>query len=300
MTSERMPSYGGQALIEGVVMRGSSVVSAAMRAPNGEIIVQIEDLKGIYTSPIRKIPILRGLILLWDSLGLGMKFLTISANVQTGEEEKIEGPALFLTLAGSLALGIALFFLAPAAVGHWIESLTGWNSFIGNLIEGAIRLAIMIAYIWAIGLMSDVRRVFEYHGAEHKTINAFEAGEELTPEKVKGFSLEHPRCGTSFLLTVVVFSIIIFSLVGPLPVLWRLGTRVLLIPLIAGLAYEYIKWTANNLASPFVKRLIRPNLALQRLTTREPSLDIIEVAITAFTTMLAKENDKKQNTPIIP
>lgn len=289
MTKERLPSYGGQALIEGVVMRGSNSVAAAMRAPNGEIVTKTEELSGIYTSNIRKIPLLRGLIILWDALGLGIRFLTLSANVQTGEDEKIEGPAFYLTLAGSFAIGILIFFIAPAAAGHWIESITGWSSWLGNLIEGVLRLVFMIGYIWGIGFMADVRRVFEYHGAEHKTINAFEAGAELTPEIVKGFSLKHPRCGTSFLLTVVVFSIILFSIIGPLPILARLLTRVLLIPFIAGLAYEYIKWSANNIESHFIQWLIKPNLALQRLTTREPSMDVLEVAIAAFNTMFARE-----------
>ncbi|NPV76765.1 MAG: DUF1385 domain-containing protein [Anaerolineae bacterium] len=299
MAAEKLPSYGGQALIEGVVMRGSHSVAAAMRAPNGEIILKTEDLKGIYISSIRKFPVIRGLIVLWDALSLGIRFLTLSANVQTGEDEKIEGPALYLTLGGAFAAGILIFFVAPAAAGHWIESLTGWNPLVGNLIEGGLRLAIMIGYIWGIGFMPDIRRVFEYHGAEHKTINAFEAGAKLTPETVKGFSLEHPRCGTSFLLIVVVFSIIIFTLLGPLPILVKLLTRVLLIPVVAGLAYEYIKWSANNIESRLIQWLIKPNLALQRLTTREPSLDVLEVAIAAFNTMLAREQQAKEQSMVL-
>ncbi len=298
MSSERLPSYGGQALIEGVVMRGTHTVAAAMRAPGGEIVIKTEDLKGIYTSKIRKIPLVRGLIALWDSLGLGIRFLTISANIQTGEDEKIEGPALYLTLGGSFAVAILIFFIGPAAVAHWIETLTGWNSWIGNLIEGFIRLAIMIGYIWGIGFMSDIRRVFEYHGAEHKTINAFEAGLNLIPENVKNCSLEHPRCGTSFLLTVMVFSIVIFSFLGPLSLAVRLVSRVLLIPVIAGIAYEYIKFTANNLESPVIRFLIKPNMALQRLTTREPSLEVLEVAIAAFNSMFSRE--KEENPELVP
>ncbi|MCC6148501.1 MAG: DUF1385 domain-containing protein [Anaerolineaceae bacterium] len=281
-------------------MRGTSSVAAAMRAPNGEIVLRTEDLKGIYTSNIRKIPVIRGLAILWDALGLGIRFLTLSANIQTGEDEKIEGPALYLTLAGSLAVGIALFFLAPAAIGHWVETLTGWNAWAGNLIEGILRLAVMIAYIWGIGFMAEIRRVFEYHGAEHKTINAFEAGSDLTPEKVKLFSLEHPRCGTSFLLTVMIFSFIIFSFLGPMPILVRLLSRILLIPVVAGLAYEYIKWTANHMSSPLIRWLIKPNLALQRLTTREPSQEILEVAIAAFNTMFSLEQKAGENKSVVP
>jgi uncharacterized protein YqhQ len=154
-----------------------------------------------------------------------------------------------------------------------------------------IRLFLLVGYIWAIGLIADIRRVYAYHGAEHKTINAFEAGAELTPENVARFSLEHPRCGTAFLLTLMLLSILLFSLLGPLPTFWRLASRVLLLPVLAGLAYEYIRFTAKYIENPFVQLLVRPNLALQRLTTREPSLDMLEVSIAAFNAMRAKERE---------
>lgn len=294
MSMERLPTYGGQALIEGVMMRGGAAVAAAMRAPNGNIVIQTENLKGIYTSNIRKIPFLRGLIILWDALGLGMRFLTISANQQTGEDEKLEGPALYLTLGLSLTLGIALFFVAPAALGHFLDSIFHWHNWWGNFFEGILRLGIMIGYIWGVGKMPEIQRVFAYHGAEHKTINAYEAGAELTTENVSKYSLLHPRCGTSFLLTVVLLSIIFFSLLGPLPIGVRLLTRVLMIPILAGVAYEYIRWTANNLSSPLVKLMIQPNLKMQSLTTREPTPDIVEVAITAFNEMIKLEKGQEQ------
>ena len=158
-----------------------------------------------------------------------------------------------------------------------------------NVIEGLIRLAGIVLYIWAIGKMKDIERVFAYHGAEHKTINAFEAGAELTPEVVKSFPLEHPRCGTSFLLTLMVISILVFALLGSLPMVWLLLSRILLLPLIAMLAYEYIRFTANHMDSLLIRWMIKPNLALQRLTTREPSLDIIEVGIAAFNAMMVQE-----------
>ncbi len=289
MEAERLPAYGGQALIEGVVMRGQHAVAAAMRAPDGNIVIQKEELTGIYKSGIRKIPFLRGLVILWDALGLGTRFLTISANIQSNEDEQMEGPALYIPLVGALLFGVALFFVAPALVGHLAEQLFHWNAWWGNLLEGLIRLGLVVGYIWGIGRLPDIKRVFQYHGAEHKTINAFEAGAELTPENVKNYPLEHPRCGTSFLLTLVVLSVIVFALLGPLPVAWRLISRVIAIPLLAGVAYEYIRWTANHLDSSFVSYLIRPNLALQHLTTNEPSLDMLEVSITAFKTMLAEE-----------
>jgi uncharacterized protein YqhQ len=154
-----------------------------------------------------------------------------------------------------------------------------------------VRLAILIGYIWVIGWIPDIRRVFAYHGAEHKTINAFEAGAELTPESVSHFSLEHPRCGTAFLLTLVILSILVFTLVGPLPLGLRLVSRIVLIPVIAGIAYEYIRWTASHLDSPFVRWIVKPNLALQRLTTREPNLEMLEVSIAAFNAMRSAEQE---------
>jgi uncharacterized protein YqhQ len=285
----KLITYGGQAVIEGVMMRGARAVAIAMRAPDQQIVIHTENLSGIYRSRIAKIPFLRGLVVLWDALGLGMRALTISANTQTGEDEKIEGPVLYITLGISLALGVGLFFLAPAAAAQLAERLLGLNAWWGNLVEGLVRLALLVGYIAAVGRVPDVRRVFAYHGAEHKTINAFEAGAELTPESVTRFSLEHPRCGTAFLLTLVLISILLFSLLGPLPILWRLASRILLLPVIAMLAYEYIRWTANHLGSPVVRVLVRPGLALQHLTTREPDLAMLEVAIAAFNAMRVRE-----------
>ena len=288
-TGERLPSYGGQAVIEGVMMRGAKAVAIAMRAPNGEIVTHTEPLSAIYQSPIAKIPFLRGLIGLWDALVLGMRALTISANVQMGEEEQLEGASLYLTLGVSLVLGIGLFFLLPAAVGRWTEILWGWNAWWGNLIEGGIRLLLLVAYVGLIGLMDDVRRLYMYHGAEHKTINAFEAYAPLTPESVARYPKEHTRCGTAFLLILVLLSIVLFALLGPLPMLPRLLSRLLLLPVLAGLAYEYLRFTARYANHPVVRWLVAPNLALQRLTTREPIADMLEVAITAFQTMRRAE-----------
>jgi len=289
MSELKMPTYGGQAVIEGVMMRGLKAVAIAMRAPNKEIVIHTENLGGIYKSRISKIPFLRGLVMLWDALGLGMRALTISANVQTDEEEKIEGPMLYVTLGISLIFGIGLFFLLPAVVGQLAENYLGISSWWGNLAEGVMRLFLLIAYIWLVALMPDIRRVYAYHGAEHKTINAFEAGADLTPETVSRFSLEHPRCGTAFLLTLVLLSVLVFSLLGPLPMFWRLVSRILLLPVLAGVAYEYIRWTSSHMDSPFVRVLVRPNLALQHLTAREPSLDMLEVSIAAFNAMQTSE-----------
>ena len=285
----RFPLYGGQAVIEGVMMRGTHTVAIAMRTPDKKIAIHKEPLGALYKHKLIKIPFLRGLVMLVDALLLGTRALTISANAQTGEDEKLEGPALYITMFISIGLGIGLFFLAPAALGQLSERLFAISSWWGNVLEGIVRLGLLVGYIWAVGQIPDIRRVFAYHGAEHKTINAFEAGVELTPENVEKFSIEHPRCGTAFLLTLVILSILLFSLLGPLPFLWRLASRILFLPILACLAYEYIRWTANHLASKLVRILVKPNLALQHLTTRQPNRDMLEVAIAAFNAMRTDE-----------
>ncbi|MCJ7659622.1 MAG: DUF1385 domain-containing protein [Anaerolineales bacterium] len=289
MSDLKLPTYGGQAVIEGVMMRGKQYVAIAMRNPEDEIVIHKEPLGNLYKSRLVKIPFLRGLVMLWDALILGMRALTISANTQTGDDEQLEGPLLYLTLGISLTIGLVFFFLAPATIGQFVEKTFDLSSWWGNVVEGIVRLTILIGYMWLVGQYSEIKRVFSYHGAEHKTINAFEAGAELTPETVSLYSLEHPRCGTAFLLTLVVFSVVIFTFLGPLPLGLRLISRVIMIPVVAGLAYEYIRWTSNHLESSLVKVMVKPNLALQRLTTREPSLDMLEVSIAAFNAMLAEE-----------
>ncbi len=288
---DRIITYGGQAVIEGVMMRGQKAFAVAMRAPDGKIAIHTEKLANVYRSGITKIPFLRGTILLWDALGLGMRALTLSANVQTGEDQKLEGPALYVTLGLSLTFGIGLFFLLPAGIGGLAEHYLGWSSWLNNLLEGVFRLLLFIVYLWAISFMPDVKRLFMYHGAEHKTINAFEAGAELTPEVVTKYPIEHARCGTAFLLTLILLSILVFTALGPLPILWRLASRILLIPILAGIAIEYIRWTANHLGNPIVRFLIKPNLAMQHLTTRTPDLSMLEVAIASFQSMQRAEQE---------
>ncbi len=286
---ERLPLYGGQALIEGVMMRGQYAIAAAMRAPDGTITVHTEPLSGIYKSKWIKVPFARGLVSLWDALGLGMRFLTMSANLQSGENEKLEGKDLALTMGAALLIAVGLFFAAPAFLGHLAELYLGFSAFASNVLEGVIRLAAIIAYIALVGKMPEIARVFAYHGAEHKTINAYEARAELNPETVLRYSLEHPRCGTAFLLTLVLLSIIVFAAIGPLSGVMRILTRIVFLPILAGVAYEYIRWTAKHLGNPFVRLIVRPNLALQRMTTREPDAAIVEVAITAFNAMIEQE-----------
>ncbi len=286
---DKLINYGGQALIEGVLMRGRKSCAVAMRAPDGTIVTKVEPLSGIYKTSIAKIPFLRGLVMLWDSLGLGMLALTNSANLQSGQDEKIEGPALYLMLGLTFLFAIAIFFLVPAGFGWLTERYLHWNAWWSNLVEGVLRLLMLIGYIWAIGFMPEIRRVFAYHGAEHMTINAYEAGEVLTASAVAKFPLTHTRCGTAFLLTLMVLSLFFFTILGPLSLEWRLISRVLMIPILVGIAYEYLRWTANHISNPFVRFIVKPNLALQSLTTRVPDEKMLEVAITAFQTMRQAE-----------
>ncbi|MCW5875754.1 MAG: DUF1385 domain-containing protein [Anaerolineales bacterium] len=283
--------YGGQAVIEGVMMRGRTHMAIAMRAPDGEIALHSEALGPIYSSRWARIPFLRGLVLLWDALGLGSRALTISANLQTGEDEKLEGWQLTLTMLTSFGIAIGLFFLLPAGLGQFLDDLLGLPPLASALVEGLLRLAILIGYLTIIGRLPEITRVYGYHGAEHKTIHAYEAGVPLTPREVAKFPREHPRCGTAFLLSVVVLSILVFAFLGPMPLLMRMGVRLLLIPLLASLAYEYLRITARHIGNPLVRLLVTPNLALQRLTTREPDEAMLEVGIAAFKEMKRLEDE---------
>jgi uncharacterized protein YqhQ len=289
VSDTKLPTYGGQAVIEGVMMRGAAACAIAVRKPDDSIEVKIEGLGAIYRSRIAKIPFIRGLLILWDAIVLGMQALTFSANVQLEEEEQLEGAPMLITLGGFLVIGVGFFFLLPAGVAHLVENLLGVQSGWSNVVEGLVRLLLVIGYIWGIGFMADIRRVYGYHGAEHKTINAFEAGSELTVSAVQAFPREHPRCGTAFILTVVLFSVVLFSALGPLSLPMRLATRILFVPLLAALAYEYIRFTARISSTVFGRLLMAPNLWLQRLTTVEPDGAMIEVALAAFNAMRNEE-----------
>ncbi|MGI6250470.1 MAG: DUF1385 domain-containing protein [Anaerolineaceae bacterium] len=292
----RLPLYGGQAVLEGVMMRGRNNLAMACRTPDGSIVSFQEKLPSLYQSKWLKVPFLRGIISLWDSMGLGMRMLTQSANVQTGEDEKLEGPGLVLTIMLSLVFGVSLFFLLPAFTASWLERLGQFGHRWGNLLEGLLRLVILIVYLYLVRYIPEIKRTFMYHGAEHKTINAYEAQSELTPEEVQKQTTVHPRCGTSFLLTLVLLSILFFSVLGPLSLPLRLASRILLLPVLAGIAYEYIRWAATaSKHSTLMRILIQPNLWLQKLSTIEPTLDMLQVSITAFNIMLAGE--EHQDTP---
>jgi uncharacterized protein YqhQ len=283
-------SYGGQAVIEGVMMRGANRVAVAVRNPKGEIVVHEEQLNPwIYQGPISQMPFVRGLLTLWDALGIGMRALMWSADVSVGAEKPIfEGnPAMAVV---SLSMSAALVFVGPAVGSGILHRILRLRSgFLANILEGGMRLGLVVGYIWLIGQTEQGKRLFSYHGAEHKTINAYEDGAPLTPESVKRYRLEHPRCGTAFLLTVMVMSTLIHSLMGRPPFLLLVLTRVLMLPLIAGVAYEFIRFAAKNMDNPTVRAIVAPNLALQQMTTREPDLEMIEVAIRAMERVLAAE-----------
>lgn len=284
-------SYGGQALIEGVLMRSATRAAVAVRHPDGHIIVKTEPLSGLYTGPISRIPFLRGLPMLWDSLGLGMRALLFSAEVaEQGETPDYKMSAATGVGMGVLSMGIALvlFMALPSLLAGWLvpETLT----FLFNIVEGLIRLAVLLGYITAVGRVPEIRRVFAYHGAEHKTINAHEAGAPLTVEAVQRFSTTHPRCGTAFLLIVVIVSILVFAPLGKPALLLRLASRVLLLPVIVGVSYELLRFTGRHAQNPLIRALIAPNLALQRLTTREPDDSMVEVAITALNAVLEERS----------
>jgi uncharacterized protein YqhQ len=277
------------------MMRGSKTMAVAVRQPDGEIVIHTEPLNPkVYASQVRKIPFVRALTSLWDVLVLGIRTLMYSAEVALGPEEEVEfsGPIAWGTVALSFAVGIGLFFVGPlllvGLVDRHIES-----SLLSNIIEGAIRLLVFVAYVWLIGLLPDIRRVFAYHGAEHKTINAYESGADLTPESVARYPTAHYRCGTAFLLSVMVISILIFALLGRPPMFLRILSRILLIPVVAGVAYEYIKFTNRYQHLPIIRAIAGPNLALQKLTTREPDHAMLEVSITALKCVLATEGQQE-------
>ncbi len=285
--------YGGQAVIEGVMMRGRNRMAVAVRAPSGEIVVHEEPLTAaIYTKKWGQWPFARGLRMLWDALGLGIRALLWSADVsmqEEGQEQiKFTGPVAWTTVAASLLFSVALFFMLPTAAAKWISPVAN-SGLVVSAIEGVIRLSLFLLYLWAIGFMPDIRRVFAYHGAEHKTINAYEAGAPLTPESVGRFTTAHTRCGTSFLLSVMIIAILVFAPFHFDNLLLRFASRILLIPVVAGIAYEFMRFTAAHADHPLVRLLITPGLALQRLTTREPEPAMLECAITALKPVLAAD-----------
>jgi uncharacterized protein YqhQ len=294
---------GGQAVLEGVMMRGISTWAVACRTPDERIEVTSEPIVSwAKRHRLLRLPVVRGVVALAESLRIGFRALAISANVQLSdgeEEEEIGGFTWGLTIVLSLVLAIGLFFVVPVSATSLIKDQLG-SPLLFWLVEGVLRTAIFIGYLAAISRLPDLRRVFQYHGAEHKTISCFEAGDELVPARVKEYSRLHPRCGTSFLLIVMVLAIFVFAPIGLPAWYWLVLSRILGIPLIAGLSYEVIKWAGKHRNKRWVRVLMWPGLMLQNLTTREPTEAQLEVAIRSLQAVLAVEDpyEAKREQPI--
>ena len=281
--------YGGQAVIEGVRMRGLQQATVAVRAPDGQIVYRDRPLNAARRTMWARLPLLRGIQMLGDALIIGVWALGYSANASAGEEEKpLSSRELTGLLVTSLALAIALFFVLPLLLATLVARL-GLAPIARELLEGVLRLAIFIGYLLLIRRSPDIRRVFAYHGAEHKTVNAYEAGAPLIPAEVRRFSLIHPRCGTSFVLVVLLISIVLFSFLSGLPFALRLLSRIVFVPLIAGIGYELLRFSARNYHRAWVRQLVAPTLAMQKLTTEEPDDSMLEVAIVALRRVLASD-----------
>ena len=274
--------YGGQAVIEGVMMRGQKAMVTAVRQSDGEVVIDTQSLPSISTSRMRRIPLIRGVVALIEAMYLGVKSLLYSANVSMEEEgEKLPGGLAWGMVAGSLAFAVAFFFIAPLFLTRLLDPYIQ-SSIIFHLIEGFIRLGFFIAYLRLITLARDIRRVFAYHGAEHKAVNAYEAGVPLEVEAVRRYSTAHVRCGTSFLFAVLIIAIIVFAIIGRPSVWVMVLSRIALIPLIAALGYEVTYFGARHLKNSLVRALLAPGLWLQGLTTREPDDNQLEVALSAL------------------
>jgi uncharacterized protein YqhQ len=289
---------GGQAIMEGVLMRSPNFWGMAVRTPAGDMDIQAEPFNSITKkSKLFRLPIIRGFLSLAETLWLGMKALTISTNIALGEEEDLSKKEVVGTMVFGLVLAFLLFLAAPVlgtkGVG-WLIGNSIDNPILFNLVEGAIRIGIFMLYLVGITAVSkDIKRFFAYHGAEHKAIKVYERGEELVPENARKLDTSHVRCGTSFILYVLVLSILVFSL---LPIDWwveAVASRVVVIPLVAGIGFEFIMWSARNQGNPLVKALIWPGLQLQKLTTREPTDDQVEVAMASLKKVLAKEEEAR-------
>jgi uncharacterized protein YqhQ len=293
--ASRDAPVGGQAVLEGVMMRGVSTWAVAVRRPDGEVEITAEPLVSwAKRHRVLRLPVIRGVVALAESLKIGFRALALSANAQQepdadGNREEIGGWMWGLTIALSMTLAIGLFFVVPVGATSLIKDQLG-SALLFWLVEGVLRTAIFLGYIVVIARLEDLRRVFEYHGAEHKTISCYEAGDRLVPERAETYSRLHPRCGTSFLLIVMVLAIFVFAPIGLPEWYWLVASRILGIPLIAGLSYEVIKWAGRNRRKRWVRTLMWPGLMLQNLTTREPDRDQLAVAIAALEAVLAIEN----------
>ena len=293
--------YGGQAVIEGVMIRGQKNMVTVVRKPDGEMVIDKQPLSTLYTGWMRSTPLIRGIIVLIESLVFGIQTLTYSANVAMGEESKKEsGWWIWAVMAFSMVFAVALFFLAPLFLTKWIGIQT--SSILFSLVEGIIRLAMFLIYLRLVSLMPDIKRVFAFHGAEHKAVNGYEAGAPLEPEAIKKYSKAHVRCGGSFLFVVLIIAIIVFSLVSFFigKALWLIVlSRIVLVPVIAALGYEFIHFGANHVDNIIIKILLAPGLWLQSMTTREPDDEQLKVGIMAMKTALEADQDVPPVVPLV-
>ena len=287
-------SYGGQALIEGVMMRGKHTQAMCARLEDGRIVSEVEEFTLLsQRNKFLGLPLVRGVCSMIDSLISGMQAIVWSTNVSLAEdeeEEELSPMELAVTLIISLGLGVLLFFLLPVVIAHFLQPLIPGN-FLQNIFEGIVRVGVFLLYLVLITRMKESRRVFQYHGAEHKTIHCYEAGEELTPENAMKHTRLHPRCGTSFLFIVMVISIFVFALVGVENFAWRLLSRVILLPVIAGVSYEVLRFCGKHMDKAWVRAIAWPGMQLQRLTTAEPDRSMLEVAIHSLQKVRAREED---------
>lgn len=281
--SQQQITYGGQAVIEGVMMRGPSRMAIAVRRPDGEIAIHQEEVKSVMQRlPVLRLPVLRGMVALVETLSMGLSALMFSANQAMPDEEQLSKKEMTLTSVVGMGLAIGIFVIVPTLIGGWVKGL-GLGTGGTHLLEAVLRLGMFVGYLTVISLMKDIQRVYQYHGAEHKVINAFEAGAPLTVEGARAQSREHKRCGTSFLLYVVVISIAIFS-VFSFPSVWlKIVSRILLMPVVAGVSFEVIR-LMGRYDNALTTLISRPGMWLQGLTTREPDDSQLEVAIAAFET----------------
>ncbi|HAV10815.1 MAG TPA: DUF1385 domain-containing protein [Dehalococcoidia bacterium] len=287
--------YGGQAVIEGVMMRGRENLAIAVRRPDGEIDIKAQPLSELYIGKLRQAPFIRGIIVLIETMALGISALLHSANVALEEEEqeKTTSAMLWGSVIVGMVIAVAVFFVLPLLLTRYLIDPYIESALLSNILEGLIRIIMFILYLWSINFMSDIRRVFEYHGAEHKVVNAYEAGVPLEVEAIKKYSTAHARCGTNFLLVVLLLSIIVFALFGR-PDMWlSILSRIILIPVIAALGYEFIRFGGAHMHNPIVHILLIPGLLLQAMTTREPDDNQIEIAVAALKKVVEADNSKQ-------
>ena len=288
-------SYGGQALIEGVMMRGKRYQAMSARLEDGRIVSEVEEFTMLTDRhKFFGLPFIRGTFNMIDSLISGMKALTWSTNVSLAEdedEEELTPMEIAMTMIVSIGLGILLFFVLPVVIAHYFQPLIPGN-FLQNIFEGVVRVVVFLLYLFLISRMKEIRRVFQYHGAEHKSIHCYEAGEALTPENAMKHPRLHPRCGTSFLFFVMVISIFVFALVGVENFAWRMASRIVLLPVIAGVSYEVLRYCGKHMDKAWVRAIAWPGMQLQRLTTGEPDLEMLEVAIYSLQKVRAREEDE--------